>query len=783
LDQYKYQSEVSAVLKLFLLFYICFVNICFAGEVSPSYVNSIVIEGNLRIDQSTIEDYLFIKKSKHYSEILADQSIKKLFETGLFSDVKISFNHGKLLVIVKENPVINKITFEGNKKVTRNTLVEQMTLKARGTYAKTKLQQDINKLIELYHRQGCYDIKINPKMIELDNNRINLVFEITEGPKTLVKNIYFIGNKVFSSNDLKSIIHTKETKWYKFWSSADNYDSDIVEVDKQMLQRFYGSQGYFDSKIISAAAELSPERDGFIITFSIEEGEKYNLGAINVENRLKVDIASIMANLTTKTGDIFNIEEIENSVDILIKGLNDLGFAFVNVEPEFERDPEKRIVNIKYLIEESAKAYVNKINIIGNVRTEDKVIRREMKLAEGDPFNSTKLERSEQFIKDLDYFKIVEFSRSNSPEKPGNVDIEIKLEEKSTAKFNLGGGIQTEGKKISPMIRLSLDEDNLFGTGKRMGISVEKSIRNTSGDISFADPYFLDKELVASISLSGSSQSNKVDLFPYQHNRVGGTTSLGYQVTDHLAHTVRYSLIQDKITKVTPGAIDLIQLKKGSIVTSLIGHSLLYDKTNSRRHPTKGYWLKFDQSIAGLGGYSKFINHEAGAGYYYPINKDKIVLSIISSVGNSFAYVNQKKIIEQAGYNLGGIGSNGLRGFESGGIGPRTNDKRRDSLGGTFFYKSSAEITFPLGFSKDLDIHGVTFFDAGSLQNANLPKEVRRAKKGEIFEDKSLRMSTGFGIVWNGPLGPIKVYVPFVLAKKPYDVTEKFHVEFFNMDF
>ncbi len=773
--------------KLFLVIYLCFVNISFASD-SPvnhgsSNVSQIVVEGNLRVDTSTIEDYLFIKKSKYYSEILADQSVKKLFETGLFSDVKISFNHGKLLVSVKENPVINKITFEGNKRATKNTLTEQMFLKSRGTYSKTKLQTDINKLIELYHRQGCYDVKINPKMIELDNNRINLVFEITEGPKTLVKNIYFIGNKTFSNNDLKSIIHTKETRWYKFWTSADNYDSDIVEVDRQMLQRFYNSQGYFDCKIISAAAELSPQRDGFIITFSIEEGEKYNFGTINVESKLKVDVTSIMTNISTKAGDVFNVEEVEHSVDILIKGLNDLGFAFVNVEPGYERDPEKRTININYFVEESAKAYVNKINITGNVRTEDKVIRREMKLSEGDPFNATKLERSEQFIKDLDYFKVVEFSRSNSPEKPGNVDIDIKLEEKSTAKFNIGGGITTEGKKISPMIKLSLDEDNLFGTGKKMGVSVEKSIRTASGEVSFSNPYFLDKELSAGISVFGSTQTNKVDRFPYKHNRVGSTLSLGYKITDNLTHSVRYSILQDKIGKVNPESSFLIQRKQGSIVTSLVGHNFLYNRTNSRVHPTKGYWLKFDQSIAGLGGYSKFINHEAGAGYYYPIKKDDVVLSIVSSIGNSFAYVNQKKIIDAAGYNLGGIGSYSLRGFESGGIGPRTTDKMKDSIGGTFFYKTSAEVTFPLGFSKDLDIHGVGFFDAGSLQNANLPKELRKQSRNSFVEDKSLRMSTGFGIVWNGPLGPIKVYVPFVLAKKRYDVTERFHVEFFNMDF
>jgi outer membrane protein insertion porin family len=775
----QYQIRDLLVFFRFLIIF-TFVHL---GTLQAANIANLSIDGNLRIEKSTIESYLALPKNQEYTEVLRDVLIKRLFATGFFSEVNISYDKNILAVKVKENPLINLITFEGNKRLSKTALLGGMSLKSRAIYSKAKLQQDINQITQLYHRQGCYALKISPKMIELENHRINLVFEINEGPKTLVKNIYFAGNKDFSNKDLKSELYTKETRWYKFWTNADNYDADILELDKENLRKFYQSMGYFDINVISATAELTPSRDGFIITFSLEEGEKYQFGKIEVENKLQHHEQLIKQQITTITGEIYNILQVDQSILKIINALNDQGFPFVNVEPIYSRDHTMRLVDVKYLVSPGYKSYINKINITGNVRTQDKVIRRELRLAEGDPYNATLIELSEQRLRDLDYFK-VEVEKYPSETSPGNVDIEIKVEEKSTAKFNIGGGITTEGKKISPIINTSLTEENLFGTGKQAGISLDKSSKTQSGTISFTDPYFMDKNLAAGFDLF-FSESYKIDLFPFKHTRIGATLKTGFNLSESLSYGMRYTIMKDNITKISKDASPLILLQKGQTITSLVGHNLTYNRTNSRLKPTKGYWLNFDQSVAGIGGDARFIKHEAASGYYYPIHlkSTKLVLSVINKVGHSFAYGRQNKIIVDGGFNLGGIGPYGLRGFEAGGIGPRSKDSAQDTIGGRFYYKSSTDLTMPINLSKDIDISAVLFFDLGSLQQPNMPKKYINANKNSIFSDHALRVSAGGGLVWESPMGPIKVYFPFVLKKQPYDSKVRFHIEFMNMAF
>jgi outer membrane protein insertion porin family len=753
------------------------------GTLQAANISNVTIDGNLRIEKSTIETYLALPKNQTYDDALRDVLVKRLFATGFFAEINISHHNNVLAVKVKENPLLNLITFEGNKRLSKTALVSSMSLKSRSIYSKAKLQQDIHKITDLYHRQGCYALKISPKMIELENNRINLVFEINEGPKTLVKNIYFVGNKEFSTSDLKAEIYTKETRWYKFWTNADNYDADILELDKENLRKFYNSMGYFDVNIISATAELTPNRDAFILTFSIEEGEKYTFGLVDIDNKLQHHEDLIKQQITTFTGEMYNILQVEQTMLKIIKALNDEGFPFVNVEPLYTKDTATRVVNVKYVISPGYKSYINKINITGNVRTQDKVIRRELRLAEGDPYNATLLELSEQRLRDLDYFK-VEVEKYASESSPGNVDVEIKVEEKSTAKFNIGGGITTEGKKVSPMINTSLTEENLFGTGKQASISLDKSRKTQGGTISFLDPYFMDKNLAAGFDLF-FSESYKIDLFPFKHTRIGATLKTGFNLSESLSYGARYTIMKDDITKISKNASPLILLQKGKTITSLVGHNITYNKTDSRLKPTKGYWLNVDQSVAGLGGDARFVKHEAASGYYHPINfgSTKFVLSVVNKVGHSLAYGRENKIIIDGGFNLGGIGPYGLRGFEGGGIGPRTKDSAQDTIGGRFYYKSSTELTMPINLSKDIDISAVIFFDMGSLQKPNLPKKYINANKNLIFSDHALRMSVGGGLVWDSPMGPVKVYFPFVLKKQPYDSRVRFHIEFMNMAF
>ncbi|MFV9875538.1 MAG: outer membrane protein assembly factor BamA [Rickettsiales endosymbiont of Dermacentor nuttalli] len=747
------------------------------GEGQENWiVHSIIIEGNQRVENGTILNYMVIHKGDKFTYEAVDESLKSLFATGLFSDVSVRPSGNNIIVKVLENPTINQIAFDGNKKLKYDDLMKEIGLKSRMVYNKSLLQQDINHLVSVYHKMGRFAVSIVPKLIQLPQNRVDLVFEINEGPKTPIRKIFFIGNKRFSDAKLSALVNTKESRWYRFFSTSDNYDPDRLEYDKELLRRFYNSEGYPDFKVVSANAELTRDRSSFIITFSIEEGDRYNFGDIEIDNKLNTEYdQKLYKEIITKKGDIYDSDQIEDSIDAMTRLLNNRGFPFVSIEAVLDDNRQDRVINIKYLIEEGQRVYLNKINITGNVRTHDHVIRREFRIAEGDPYNASFINRSDQRIKNLDYFDKVEFTPTSTAH-PDRLDINVEVEEKSTAKINLGGGYSTVDGIIG---QISVSEDNFLGRGQQLGIAFMKASKKLDIDFSFTEPYFMDKELSVGIELFNNT-ADKKRWNPYKSVNVGIVPNIGYSINEYLYHALRYTLRKDKISDIDKDASYFIKEQQGKNIISSVGQSFVYDKTDNRVSPTKGYLLKLDQEIAGLGGNSGFFRNEVNVRYYVPIRRSgDIVLKLSGNAGYIAGLGKDVRINER--FFIGDIGSYGFRGFAMGGIGPivrSSSSRQREPLGSNAYYIGTAELSFPLGLPKDLDISGALFTDMGSAFGVDVKKSNKGINKGKIWDDKSLRMSIGTGVVWLTRIGPIRMDFAYPILKKKCDKSQYFHISF-----
>ena len=754
---------------------LCFIALLFnlSNSYAEELIREILVEGNERTEVETILNYLELKPNDLYDETKANNSVKKLHNTGLFANVEIKQKENKLIVLVKENAIINKITFEGNKRIKRDQLISEIILKPRSIYNKIKLKQDTTHLIELYHKSGRYNAKVIPKTIDLPENRVDLVFEIDEGQKTPVKKILFIGNKKFSDQKLKTIISSKEEKWYRFFSSSDNLDLDRVEIDKEFLRKFYNATGYADFKIVSASAELLPKRDGFIITYSIEEGECYNFGEVTLESKIdKINTEPLKKLITASKGDVYNYDLIEDSSDNITKSLNEEGFAFINVDILAEKDDKDKIITVNFVISESPKIFIDRINITGNTRTYDKVIRREFRASEGDPYNASQIHRSEQRIRNLDYFDKIQLKteRTNDPSK---VNVNLEVEEKSTARFNFGVGYSTLDKAIG---QISFNEDNLLGRGQKLELSFRKASKTTDIDFSFTEPYFMDLDVAAGIDLFKVNSEKRMQT-PYKLDSRGSVIRAGYSLSEHLRHNVRYTLKSDKISDIDKNASFFVKEQKGNNTVSAVGHSFIYNKTDNDLNPKSGYLVKFDQEYAGIGGTAHYLRNELNTRSYRPLIKGKpFILQLSANVGN-ISRTTARSIRIDERFFVGNVGRYGLRGFDDGGIGPR-DIATKDPLGGNSYYTTSAAVNFPIGLPSEIDLSGSVFVDAGSLFGLDMKKLNKQASLTKIHSDHKLRASAGVGLVLGTKLGPVRVDLSEPFLRRKYDVLRRFNLSF-----
>ncbi|HYI72477.1 MAG TPA: outer membrane protein assembly factor BamA [Skermanella sp.] len=733
------------------------------ANFSGGNIAGIRVEGTQRIEPATVRSYLVVKQGDPFNPQRIDDSLKALFATGLFADVTLRRDGNTLVVNVVENPIINRIAFEGNKRIEDADLEREVQLRPRVVYTRTRVQNDVQRLLEVYRRSGRFAATVEPKVIQLDQNRVDLVFEIDEGARTGVRKINFVGNEMFSDSKLREEIQTRESRWYRFLTTDDTYDPDRLTFDRDKLRRFYLSRGYADFRVVSAVAELTPDRDGFFITFTVEEGERYKFGKIGVETELRdLNPDLLRDRLTTEEGDWYNAEEVETSITNLTNAVGDLQYAFVDIQPRIVRNREQRIIDVVYDIGEGPRVFVDRIDITGNVRTLDKVIRREMLLVEGDPFNTSKLRRSERRIRDLGFFERVNITTAESAQPDRSV-IQVDVQEQSTGEIEIGAGFSTID---GPLANFGIRERNLLGRGQDLRFSATVSGRTQEFDLSFTEPYFLERDLAAGVDLFRITRDNQ-DESSYDEANTGIGFRLGYPLTERLRQRLNYTLQQTEIENVAADASRFIREQQGTRIVSLVGQELMYDARDSRINPTEGYFIRLNNEIAGLGGDAHFSRNRLGAGVYFPVTEGT-VLSFLGEVGYIVGFGEDVAISDR--FFLGG---DSLRGFAPAGVGPRELNSD-DSLGGNRFARASAELAFPIGLPDEFGVTGHTFTDIGTLSEVDAtPIGAER-----LVDDNSLRVAAGVGISWRSPLGPIRVDLAFPIIKEDYDKVEEFRFSF-----
>lgn len=718
-------------------------------------VKEIRVEGNQRIETSAIETYMGIERGENAEQYDIDMALKRLYDTGFFADVQMEQQGNAVIVTVKENPSINRVAFEGNDHVSKEDLEKEITLKARSIYTRTRVQQDLKRLLDVYRRNGRYSAVVTPKIISLEQNRVDLVYEIDEGPSASIEKITFIGNDTFPSSTLEQIISSETGAWYKFLSSADRYDGDRLQYDQELLRKFYNENGYADFKVKSAIAELSPQRDAFYLTYTLEEGPVYTFGKIDTKTTLnKKRVGDMSPMITTKEGDVYNASEVESSIDAMVEALGDKGFAFVDIDPETNRRPGKdKIIDLTYKISEGPRVYVERINISGNSRTLDEVIRREFRLSEGDPYSTSKIKRTEQRLKNLDYFEnvVVKNSPGSAADK---TDIDVELQEKSTGEITFGAGFSTADGALAD---IGISERNFLGRGQTVRARTLFAARRQQYDLGFTEPYFLGRELEAGFDLYQSTYELQ-DESSFDRDARGFVLRTGYALSEKWRHQIRYSYEANEITNISPFASAYIRGQEGKNITSSIGHSFIYDNLDSRQTPRDGTYVRINQDLAGLGGDDRFIRNELQSEYYYPISKEwtyaaGLLAGNITGIGRDVP-INQRFF----------IGSKQIRGFSNAGIGAR-DITTNDALGGNSYYVVSNEVQFPLGLPDDLGVSGAAFVDAGSLWG------IDQSGVG-LVDDNALRVAAGIGFAWASPFGPVRIDFAKAVMKEDYDDEE-----------
>ena len=761
-------DAISVVRRLWAIGILLFaVTVGFAPQAQTisdqtATIADIQVEGIERVERATVISYLTVHVGDRFEPSAINESLKKLFSTGFFATVELFQQPGTnvLMVRVKENPIINRVAYEGNKRIDDNALQAETQLRPRSIYTRAKVQTDVQRIADIYRRSGRYGAKIEPKLIRQDQNRVDVVFEVDEGPLTSVSRIVFIGNKRFSDSTLRGEITTSESAWWRFYTSSDVFDPDRITFDEEKLRRFYLEEGYADFQVVSSVSELTPERDGFVVTFTIEEGERYRVGKVDITSELpEVPAEKVLPTLSIKPGDWYDASIVDKDIDAVTDFVAERGFAFVQVRPNVVRDRDTLTVNLTYNIGEGPRVYVNRINIEGNVRTKDKVIRREFRLVEGDAYNLSKVRRSKSRLDNLGFFESVEIK--NVPaEQPDRVDLDVKVKEKSTGEISFGAGFSTNDGILGDV---GIRERNLLGKGQDLRLRLQISGRRQQIDLGFTEPYFLDRELAAGFDLFHIQEDN-TDESSFQSNTTGGRVRAGYSFSEHLSQTWAYTLRSDDIRPST-SASPFIQAGRGTSTSSSISHTITYDNRDNRFSPNRGYVLSLTNEVAGLGGSKRFVRNRANAGVYYSIIPNLVVSAL--GQGGHIVGIGQDVSVNDR-FTLGG---DSFRGFESAGIGPRDLNTR-DSLGGEFYTVGTLEVSFPLGLPDEFAIQGRLFAEAGTLFG------VEEEGSPGVASDNAIRATVGIGASWTSPFGPIRVDFGYPVLKETYDKTQYFHFSF-----
>src|SRR3954468_25049147 len=656
-----------------------------AAEV-PRVIQHIVVRGTQRVEAGTVLTYVGVREGDTYSPADIDAALKALTATGLFSDVKTSFDRatGTLTIRVTENPIVNQVVFEGNSKVSDKDLTKEVQIKPRAVFTRAKVQADVQRIVELYRRNGKFAARVEPQIIQRPQNRVDLIFSITDGPTTGVSRINFTGNHIFDTDTLKGQIATEESRWWKFLASNDNYDPDRLQFDKESLRRYYVNRGYADFKVLNAVAALTPDRTSFYLNFTVEEGVRYRFGKITIDSKIKeLPASQLMPLIEAHQGDIYAQSEVQKAIDALTNSAGTKGYAFAQVRPRLKHNPASRTIDLGFEIEQGPRVYIEKINIAGNTRTHDDIIRRQFRLQERDAFNRVLIDRSRTRIRALGFFKDVQVK--NVPgSQPDRTNLTVDVTEQSTASLQVGLGYSSTTSLLG---EVSYTDSNWFGRGQNLRVSVTASYITKQAIFSFTEPYFLGRELAAGFDIY-QSQTN-FDQATYQSDTTAAVLRLGFPISEFSSVSLS---MQYEINDVRPyaGAPLDVQLAAGSLYGSIIGFNYAYNNLDDLRKPTSGSTFNFSQRFAGFGGNMKFLQTDVVAATYAPLFESSMVASLQARAGYITGYGGQSVPFYQRYFD----GGDTFRGFALAGVGPRDTVAYNNTgaLGGTAHAIGTAEV-------------------------------------------------------------------------------------------
>ena len=761
------------------------------------------VRGSQRIEPDTIRSYMTIKPGDLYNEEIVDQSLKILFNTGLFADVAIRYENSGLIVFVVENPIINRVDFEGNKALKTDKFEEEVELRPRSVYTRSKVQADVQRLVELYRRSGRFSAKIEPKVIRQPQNRVDLIFEISEGPTTGVSSINFLGNKKFKDRKLKGKLVTQESKWWKFFSSEDSYDPDKLAYDREQLRKFYLDEGYADFQVISAVAELTKDGSNFIITYVLDEGIEYKFGEATIRSSLpNMDTDTLLPLIDHRKGNKYKATDIDSSIDNITFAVGEDGYASADVRPRVKRNKDEAIIDIVYIIEEGPRVYIETVNINQNTRTRDEVIRRELRVLEGDAYNKVLIDRSETKIKSLGYFKEVEVSvRPGSTQDRMIVDFDV--EEQPTGELSIGAGFSSAE---SLLLEIGISERNLLGRGQSIKFNIANSERRKQFEIGFTQPYFLGRRMSAGFDIFHIDNDYR-RYSSYRSMQSGASLRAVWPMSDFSNLSVFYRYFQEEISSyLFDSGYNLADDYNAD--KSEIGYSYVIDTRDDYIDTTSGWTFSFGQDLAGLLGDSEYIRSTTGGKYYYEIAQNW-VLNVGANAGYVYNYSNKKLRINDRFFK----GGTTFRGFDRAGVGPKEliTDRPR---GAEFFAIGTIELTVPIGLPDEFGLKTAIFSDFGIIgKNDDTDRVLNNQQAQQILSDENdpfydpiavinsdygslndacaidsvglnekygtlctrfvddatFRATVGITLNWNSPFGPIRFDIGRDVASEDYD--------------
>ncbi|MER8520093.1 outer membrane protein assembly factor BamA [Mesorhizobium sp. M0644] len=747
------------------------------SAAEAAVVSRVEVTGNQRVDADTIRNYVTIKPGKAFSSSDIDDAVKALFGTGLFSDVQINQVGSTLVIKVSEYQVVNQVLFQGNKKLKDNALEAAVQLKPRGTFSQQQLDADVEAVKAAYRRIGRDDAAVTTQIMDLGDNRVNVVFNINEGGRTQIAAINFVGNSAYSSRRLSDIISTKRSSFLSFVLRDDVYDEDKLRADQELLRRFYYNHGYADFQVVSAVGELDDTTNKYTVTITVQEGERYTFGDVSVESTIpEVDAKSLESVVETHKGDVYNAKNVEDTIIALTEKVAGSGYAFAQVTPRGDRNFENHTISVVYTVDQGTKAYIERIEIRGNDRTRDYVIRREFDVSEGDAFNQVLIQRAKRRLEALDYFEKVEISTVPGSE-PDQVVLVVDVVEKSTGEFTVGAGYSSGGETSGPSVEGSVSERNFLGRGQFIKVAAGGGKNSRDYSFSFTEPYFLGRRIAAGFDIY--KQSRNYD--HYDSDTTGATVRFGLPITDNISTQLAYNIAQEKyefdegcVPVINGGTCDVSQaivngVEESPWLKSSVSLGLIYNTIDDMKNPHDGIYANVGTEVAGVGGDAKFIKVTARGSIYQTLSEQLDLVGLVSGgAGHVQGYGNGDLRV----FDHFQSSDRMIRGFEYGGIGPVASDNSNDHLGGTTYFNASAEAQFPLPvIPESFGLRGAVFADAATLYGSKIASGLVNSSTTGM----EWRASVGVGLMWASPFGPIRIDYAIPVKKEKTDDVQEFN--------